>query len=101
MTTRNADEPKIIEKAKDSGELSEDIDQNLAAFCFDNIAMMLQFSFATQYHWERMKLFLPEEQYSNPQRLIGGILNLFRSSFELTPATVKTQEGSDKKAEKL
>ncbi|MBN2652914.1 MAG: TetR/AcrR family transcriptional regulator [Spirochaetales bacterium] len=65
---------KLIEQAKSEGIISEDIDSNIAAFCLDNIVMMVQFSYASAYYRERMKFYLQTDTIENDEEIINGIV---------------------------
>ena len=47
----------MLEKAAKSGEIAGDIDPGMFAFFFDNLLMMLQFSYSCGYYRERMRIF--------------------------------------------
>ncbi len=47
----------LIEQAQVNGQIANDIDPGVLAFFFDNLLMMLQFSYSCDYYKERMKLF--------------------------------------------
>ncbi len=52
----------MLKKAKNDGIIGSDVDEDVAAFCIDNIMMMYQFSFSADYYKERMKIFLGQEK---------------------------------------
>ena len=51
---------RLIAKAQAQGRISKDADSGVLAFFFDNMLMMLQFSFSCEYYRERMKIFCGE-----------------------------------------
>lgn len=51
----------LLEKAQREGKLDKKADPGIFAFFFDNLLMMLQFSFSCEYYQQRMKLFCGEE----------------------------------------
>ena len=51
---------RLIAKAQAQGRISKDADSGVLAFFFDNLLMMLQFSFSCEYYRERMKIFCGE-----------------------------------------
>lgn len=51
---------RLIARAQAQGRISEDADSGVLAFFFDNLLMMLQFSFSCEYYRERMKIFCGE-----------------------------------------
>lgn len=50
----------LIARAQEEGRVFADIDSGALAFFFDNLLMMLQFSFSCEYYRERMKIFCGE-----------------------------------------
>jgi TetR/AcrR family transcriptional regulator len=48
----------LIAEGQKKGEIAPDLDPRLVSFCLDNLLLMMQFSPATTYLEERMKLFL-------------------------------------------
>ena len=52
---------QLMETAKRSGEVEINIDSRMLAFFFDNLLMMLQFSYSCDYYRERMKIFCGED----------------------------------------
>ncbi len=67
----------FIRKAMASGSFSPEIDEGLAAFCLDNIILMFQFSFASDYYKERMKIFLGE-LYEDEETMIRGVMHFIK-----------------------
>mgnify|MGYP000930314206 FL=1 len=67
---------KLMEKAKNT-----DIDSRILAFFFDNLLMMLQFSYSCDYYRERMKIYCGDDILDNDElmaqafiKFIGGAL---------------------------
>lgn len=53
---------RLIARAQAQGRISKDADSGVLAFFFDNLLMMLQFSFSCEYYRERMKIFCGESE---------------------------------------
>ncbi len=70
----------LIGKAKEEGLASPDIDPHIASFCIDNIIMMLQFSYASQYYRERMRIFAGEKTVEDDDAIIDGIMKFIRKA---------------------
>lgn len=51
----------IVRKAQEDGVCRKDADPSLVAFFFDNLFMMLQFSYSCDYYRERLKLYCGED----------------------------------------
>lgn len=60
---------QLLENAKKAGKVSSDLDPRLFAFFFDNLLMMLQFSYSCDYYKQRMKIFCGEEISDNDERM--------------------------------
>ncbi len=67
----------ILAEAEASDEIRKGLDKQVVAFCLDNIAMMLQFSFASKYYYERMKLFISGER--DEDELIDSIISILKN----------------------
>ena len=48
---------QLLSKAQQEGEVRQDLDPALGAMFFDNLLMMLHFSYGCAYYEERMKLY--------------------------------------------
>jgi Transcriptional regulator len=68
----------IIKKAKQNGAMNPVLDDRMIAFYFDNLVMMFQFSFSSNYYRERMKIFLGDEMFDNEERIIQGLMELVK-----------------------
>ena len=73
----------LIVEARNAGIVNSDIDEYTAAFCIDNIIMMLQFSYTSKYYRERMKIFTGDYSLSNDDKIIEGMMTFIRRA--LTP----------------
>ena len=51
----------VMETARSKGLIGEDYDPAMLAFFFDNLLMMLHFSFSCKYYKKRMDIYLGEE----------------------------------------
>jgi AcrR family transcriptional regulator len=72
----------LLREAAESGELRSDISPEAFAFFFDNLLMMLHFSYACDYYQDRFRIFcgedtLDKDEYIKEQmmRFIGGALH--------------------------
>lgn len=48
---------RLLQEAKDRGEIRADIDPAMFAFFFDNLMMMLHFAYACDYYRDRMQVY--------------------------------------------
>jgi hypothetical protein len=72
----------LLKEAAESGEINADISPEAFAFFFDNLLMMLHFSYACDYYQDRFRIFCGEDtpdrdEYIKEQmmRFIGGALH--------------------------
>jgi AcrR family transcriptional regulator len=70
----------IINKDKAKGIIRKDADEHLLAFILDNLIIMFQFSFTSDYYKERMKIFLGNEAFEDDVKIIKGIIEFVRKS---------------------
>jgi len=68
----------VIRQAKIEGKVSSDIDENIASFVIDNIYMMYQFSFSSDYYKERMRIYLGDEKLKDIHQVEVSILKFIR-----------------------
>lgn len=60
---------QLMETAKRSGEVEINIDSRMLAFFFDNLLMMLQFSYSCDYYRERMKIFCGDDVLDKDEKV--------------------------------
>ncbi len=58
---------------RDAGSQVHIRDPKLAAFLFDNMLMMLKFSYSCDYYRQRMKIFCGEDCFDDDEKLAGDI----------------------------
>lgn len=64
----------LIEKGKAEGAIKAEVNTNVLAFCLDNLLMVFQFSFSSDYYKERMRLFIGDKMAQGNDELIRGIM---------------------------
>ncbi len=69
-----------LEKAKAEGVVDPDLDVNVTSLCIDNIILLLQFSYTSEYYKERLKTFIGEVALNDDERIIRGIMRFFRGA---------------------
>ena len=71
---------KILEAARASGEVRADLEPGPAAFCLDNLLLLFQFSFCSDYYRDRLRIFLglAEGEALDSDSLIAAILDFAR-----------------------
>ncbi len=71
----------LLIAAKEADLIDKTIDERIFAFCIDNLFMILQFSYATEYYRERMKIYLGEDA-ENDEKVIQSILLFIRKALQ-------------------
>jgi len=71
----------LIKKAAAAGQLDPAIDVRVASFCLDNLIMMLQYSYTSDYFKERMKIFIGPEAILDDERIIREMMRFIRGAF--------------------
>ncbi len=72
---------QIIDLAKEEGIISAESNSSIYAFLLDNIFMSLQFSYATEYYKERMKIYLGADIFERDEEVIAGVMQFIRRAF--------------------
>ena len=72
----------VIKQAKIDGKVSEDIDERVVSYCIDNIFMIYQFSFSSDYYKERLKIFVGEEKLNDIKSVEESIMKFIRTAIE-------------------
>ena len=73
---------KILTEDKKAGRVREDLDISTAAFMLDNLVMMYQFSFVSNYYMERKKLFLGSTLSENEEEVIDAMVDFVQRAIE-------------------
>lgn len=71
----------LILRAREADRISGEIDIPVASFCLDNLIVMLQYSYASDYFKERMKIFIGPEAAADDERIIQGMMRFIRGAF--------------------
>ena len=80
---------KLLDKARKDGVIADDLDDHVVSFCLDNLILIVQYSFASQYFKERMKVFIGEDIFSEEKRLIQGVMRFIRGALEPRKETTR------------
>ena len=76
-----------IAEGQASGDLRRDMDPRLFAFFFDNLLMMLQFSYCCDYYRARLALYCGEDR-QDPGRMEEELLKFLESAFTTEQAQI-------------
>jgi TetR/AcrR family transcriptional regulator len=72
---------KLITQGKADGSLPLDIDSAIFSFHLDNLFIALQFSYASEYYRERMKIFLGQELADDDESIVSATMQFIRRAF--------------------
>ncbi|MBQ7581792.1 MAG: TetR/AcrR family transcriptional regulator [Lachnospiraceae bacterium] len=70
----------LIRKAQENHMCREDADPALFAFFFDNLFMMLQFSYACDYYRERLKLYCGADVFEDDEKVERELVKFLTSA---------------------
>jgi len=71
---------KALASAIDDGIADPDISIETASFCIDNILLLLQFSYSTEYYKERMKIFAGKNSLNQDEKIRKEILYFLKKA---------------------
>lgn len=80
----------IMKEAKKEGLLPADADENVYAFCLDNLFMMLQFSYACTYYQQRKDIYLGERKARNDELVTSQIMQFIKGA--IAPGAVNNDK---------
>lgn len=83
----------FISAAQEAGDIRRDIDPGLFAFFFDNLLMMLQFSYCCPYYRERFKIYGGSDILENNSHVTEQLLKFIESAFTLEQADIIHRNG--------
>jgi AcrR family transcriptional regulator len=70
----------LLYEAKKDGIINSTLDENVTAFCIDNLILLLQFSYTSEYYRERMKIFAGADALDNDEKIIQGMIRFIRGA---------------------
>ncbi len=71
-----------LQKAKQEGLVDPDLDDFVTTFCIDNIIMIMQFSYTSDYFMERLRAHIGDDALDNDERVIKGMVTFIRRALE-------------------
>ena len=71
---------RLIQQALDQGLVHRPIDPPVAALCIDNLILMLQYSYTSDYFKERMKIFIGSEAMDDDEKMVQGVMGFIRGA---------------------
>lgn len=71
---------EIITHAKEQKLIDINIDDKIVSFCIDNLILMFQFSYTSDYYRERMKIFTGYDTNKDDEKIIKEILKFIKKA---------------------
>jgi len=71
---------EALTSARSDGVIDSDISIETASFCIDNILLLLQFSYSTEYFKERMKIFAGKNSQKHDEKIRKEIIYLLKKA---------------------
>ena len=65
----------VLAEAQEKGEVRQDLDPELFAFFFDDLMMMLHFSYTCSYYKDRFRIYLGEDWDKQDERVRKALLS--------------------------
>lgn len=87
---------EFLTAAQASGDIRRDIDPGLFAFFFDNLLMMLQYSYCCPYYMERFKMYGGDDILDKDDYITEQLLKFMESAFTLEQADIQHRNGETK-----
>lgn len=79
---------EFIAKAQADGDIRQDMDPRMFAFFFDNLLMMLQFSYCCDYYRERFKIYCGNDVLFDDEKVVSELLKFIESAFTLEQSQI-------------
>ena len=70
----------MLSESKKSGTVDPKIDEYVTSYCLDNLILLLQYSYTTDYFRERMKIFAGEDALDDDEKIIRGMMYFIRKA---------------------
>lgn len=71
---------KLIRMAMEQGMVGRGVDPHVTALCLDNLILMLQYSYTSDYFKERMKIFLGPDALDDDEKMVQGLMGFIRGA---------------------
>ncbi len=77
-----------IAGAQKDGEVRSDMNPRLFAFFFDNLLMMLQFSYCCDYYRARFRIYCGDDILDEDEKIVAELLRFLESAFTTEQAQI-------------
>lgn len=68
----------LVVAARERGLVSSDTDEDVAAFCLDNLLLMMHVSYASSFFKQRLQRYVGKEGLDDDERIIAGYMQFIR-----------------------
>jgi len=68
----------FLKDGQAKGLIRQEVNPGILSFCLDNLVMMVQFSYASDYYRERLKIYAGDGMIEDDDQLISGIMDFIR-----------------------
>lgn len=75
---------KLLENAKMTGTVRDDMDPRMLAFFFDNLLMMLQFSYSCEYYKERLGIYCGADIMQKDDYMAKQLMDFIRAALRIS-----------------
>jgi TetR/AcrR family transcriptional regulator len=73
----------LIQAAMAQGTISRGLDARVAALCIDNLILMIQHSYTSDYFKERLKVFIGPDALSDDEKIVNGTMAFIRGALSV------------------
>lgn len=80
----------LLSTARERGLVSPDTDELVAAFCIDNLLMMMHLSYTSSFFKQRMLMYVGREGLDDDERIVKGYMQFIRRALGPEPQTAQT-----------
>lgn len=86
----------FIRQAQKNGDMRSDLDPALGAFFFDNLLMMMQFSYSCPYYQERFRLYCGDTAQEDDEYVAEQLLAFLESAFTFEKNQISHRKEEEK-----
>lgn len=72
---------EYLASLQEKGVVKSSLSPKLGAFFFDNLLMMLQFSYSVPYYKKRMEIYCGEDAFEDDQNMVNGLVTFIGNAF--------------------
>lgn len=70
-------------EAQEAGLVRQDVDARYFAFFLDNLFVILQFSYASEYYKDRLRMFVGDDAFNQDELMVEQLMKFIRGAFSL------------------